>query len=205
MGCVHSIGHISQGILFKFGTKVYLGIIYKPIDFGDAAFSVPSFIGSKVIYMSFMRSNCHISWRISFKCCMEVCLSTIYTSLVFGDAATCVPSVIGSKVIFWWLSFVRSNCHISWQISFKFSTEMHYTLIYTHKVLVMLLLVLTIVVISTSSFCFREGRGDLCPSFEHKDDTKSLPLPGDTFALRGNTDCDISSFLGIWFGTYFLI
>ena len=49
MVCVSSIGHISQGISFKFWTKVYLGIIYKPIDFGDAAFSVPSFIGSKVL------------------------------------------------------------------------------------------------------------------------------------------------------------
>ena len=48
-------------------------------------------------------------------------------------------------------------------------------------------------------YCFGDVapslRGDLCPSFEHKDDTKSLPLPGDTFALRGNTDCDISSFI----------
>ena len=47
----------------------------------------------------------------------------------------------GSKVIFWLLSFVRCNCHIS----FKFSTEMQYSLIFTHIVLVMLLLVLTIV------------------------------------------------------------
>ena len=154
--------------------------------------STPCFVFYMVKgHMYFMRSNCHISWRIILKCCMEVCLSTIYTSLVFGNAATCVLSVIGPKVIFWWLSFVRSNRHISWQISFKFSKEIYYTLIYTHKVLVMLLLVLKIVVISSHPFV--SERGDLCPSFEHKDDTKSLPLPGDTFALRGNTDCDISS------------
>ena len=62
----------------------------------------------------------------------------------------------------------------------------------------MLLLVLTIVRatsgdLSMPSFCLREGRSDLCPSFEHKDETKLLPLPGDAFALRGNTACDISS------------
>ena len=74
--------------------------------------------------------------------------------------------------------------------------------LYTHIFLVMLLLVLkivrvAIVAISTPSFCFREGRGDLCPFFKHNDDTKLLPLPEATFALRSNADCDISSFLGV--------
>ena len=50
MCALYSISHIFQGILFKFLTNVYLGIIYKHIDFGDAACSVPSFIGSKVIF-----------------------------------------------------------------------------------------------------------------------------------------------------------
>ena len=59
------------------------------------------------------------------KFCMEVYLDQIYTSLVFGNAATFVPSVIGSKVIFWCLYFVCSNCHISWQISFKFWMKMY--------------------------------------------------------------------------------
>ena len=42
---------------------VYLGKIYTPIVFGDAAPSVPSFIGSKVIFWwkSFVRSAGHIS------------------------------------------------------------------------------------------------------------------------------------------------
>ena len=51
--------------------EVYLGKIYTPIVFGDAAPSVPSFIGSKVIFWwkSCVRSAGHISWCISFKFC----------------------------------------------------------------------------------------------------------------------------------------
>ena len=81
--------------------EVYLGKIYKPIVFGDAAPSVPSFIGSKVIFWwkSCVRSAGHISWRISFKFCTDVHHSQIYTPIVFGDAAPNVPSFIGSKVI----------------------------------------------------------------------------------------------------------
>ena len=60
-------------------------------------------------------------------------------------------------------------------ISFKLSIEIHYTLIFTHIVLVMLLL-LTIVRATSGDLyvilLFQGGRGDLCPSFEHKDDTK---------------------------------
>ena len=37
-------------ISFIFGMEVYLGKIYTLIVFGDAAPSVPSFIGSKVIF-----------------------------------------------------------------------------------------------------------------------------------------------------------
>ena len=52
-----------DGFLFKFSMEVYLGKIYTPIVVGDAAPSVPSFIGSKVIYwwMSFVRPAGHIS------------------------------------------------------------------------------------------------------------------------------------------------
>ena len=44
-------GHICYRILFKFGMEVYHDVIYKPIDFGCAAPSVPSFIGSKVMLL----------------------------------------------------------------------------------------------------------------------------------------------------------
>ena len=47
--CVRSAGHISWWISFKFCTDVHHSQIYTPIVFGDAAPSVPSFIGSKVI------------------------------------------------------------------------------------------------------------------------------------------------------------
>ena len=50
MAWVHSAGHISQRILFKFCMEMYLGIIYTSLLFGDAALIVPSFIGSKVIF-----------------------------------------------------------------------------------------------------------------------------------------------------------
>ena len=48
--CVRSVGHISWRISFKFCTDVHHSQIYTPIVFGDAAPSVPSFIGSKVIF-----------------------------------------------------------------------------------------------------------------------------------------------------------
>ena len=47
---VRSAGHISRRISFKFCTDVHRSQIYTPIVFGDAAPSVPSFIGSKVIF-----------------------------------------------------------------------------------------------------------------------------------------------------------
>ena len=91
------------------------------------------------------------------------------------------------------LSFVRYNCHISWQISFKFSIEMRYTLIYHTYCLMMLLLAgledslshynnteyftsgnLYVILL----FECREGRGDLCLSFKHKDDTKIAATAG---------------------------
>ena len=77
--------------------------IYTPTVFRDAAPSVPSFIGSKVIFWwkSCVRSAGHISWRISLKVCTDVRHSQICTPIVFGDAAPGVPSFIGSKVIFW--------------------------------------------------------------------------------------------------------
>ena len=89
--------------LSNFVWSVHLGKIYTPIVFGDAAPSVPSFIGPKVIFWwkSCVRSAGHISWWISFKFCTDVHHSQIYTPIVFGDAAPSVPSFIVSKVIFW--------------------------------------------------------------------------------------------------------
>ena len=77
--------------------------IYIPTVFCDAAPSVPSFIGSKVIFWwkSCVRSAGHISWWISLKVCTDVLHSQIYTPIVFGDAAPSVQSFIGSKVICW--------------------------------------------------------------------------------------------------------
>ena len=82
--------------------EVYLSKLYTLIGFGDAAPSVPSFIGSKVIFwwISCVRSG-HISWQISFTFCTDVHHSQIYTPVCFGDAAPSVPSFIGSKVRFW--------------------------------------------------------------------------------------------------------
>ena len=48
--CVRSNSCISRRISFKFYMEVYLGKIYTPIVFGDAAPSVPSFIGSNVTF-----------------------------------------------------------------------------------------------------------------------------------------------------------
>ena len=101
--CVRSNSCISWWISFKFCMEVYRGKIYTPIVFGDAAPSVSSFIGSKVIFWwkSCVRSAGHISWWISLKFSTDVYHSQIYTPIVFGDAAPSVPSFIGSKVIFW--------------------------------------------------------------------------------------------------------
>ena len=62
----------------------------------------------------------------------------------------------------------------------------HYTLIYIHMILVMLLLVLTIIVWGTGGDLYvillfegREGGGgEVCPSFEQKDDTKIAASTG---------------------------
>ena len=84
--------------------EVYLGQIYTPLVFGDAAPSVPSFIGSKVILVESVHCAGHISWQIFFlKFCTDVHHSQVYTSIVFGDAAPSVPSFIESKVIFWFI------------------------------------------------------------------------------------------------------
>ena len=129
--CVRSNSCIYWRISFKFCMEVYLGKIYTPILFGDAAPSVPSFIGWKVIFWwkSCVRSAGHISWWISFRFCTAVHHSQVYTPVVFGDAALSVPSFIGSKVIFWW-KCVRSAGHISWRISFRFCTDVHHSQIY---------------------------------------------------------------------------
>ena len=99
--CVRSNSCISWRISFKFCMEVYLGKIYTPIVFGDAAPSVPSFIGSKVIFWwkSCVRSAGHISWQISFKFFTAVHHSQIYTPIVIGDAAPSVPSFIGSFLV----------------------------------------------------------------------------------------------------------
>ena len=81
--------------------EVYRGKIYMPIVFGNASPSVPSFIGSKVIFWwKCVRSAGHISLLISIKFFTDVHHSKIYTPIVFGDVALSVPSFIGSKVIF---------------------------------------------------------------------------------------------------------
>ena len=115
--------------------EVYLGKIYTPIVFGDAAPSVPSFIGSKVIFWwKCVRSAGHISWRISFKFCTDVHRSQIYTPIVFGDAAPSVPSFIGWNVIFWW-KCVRSAGHTFLDgFLLNFFTDVHRSQIYTHIV-----------------------------------------------------------------------
>ena len=78
--------------------------------------------------------------------------------------------------------------HISWQISFECCIEVHYrpTLIYTHMILVMLLLVFTIVRGTGGDLyiiLLFEGRGGgggevLCSSFKQKDDTKIAASAG---------------------------
>ena len=101
--CARNSCIISWRISFKFCMEVYLGKIYTPIVFGDAAPSVQSFIGSNVIFWwkSCVHSAGHISWWISFQFCTDEHHSQIYTAIVFGDAAPSVPSCIGLKVIFW--------------------------------------------------------------------------------------------------------
>ena len=80
--------------------EVYLGKIYKPIVFGDAAPSVQSF-------MSYFGGNLVCTLQSTFLdgfllfFLTDVHHSQIYTSLLFGDAVPSVPSFIGSKVIFW--------------------------------------------------------------------------------------------------------
>ena len=81
-----------------------LGKIYTPILFGDAAPSVPSFIGSKVIfwwkYVCVRSGRPHfltVFFQIFYRCAS--CIVNIYTPIVFGDAAPNVPSFIGSKMI----------------------------------------------------------------------------------------------------------
>ena len=148
-----------------------------------------------------MCSNSCISWQISFIFCMEVYLGKIYMPIVFGDAAPSVapsvPSFIGSKVIY--LTCVHSAGHISWHISFECCIEVHYTLIYTHTcmILVVLLLVLTIVRGTGGDLYVIRlfGGGSLSIGgrfFVHRSNKrmtqKLLPVPGDTFALRGNGD-----------------
>ena len=82
--------------------EVYLGIIYIPIPFGDAAPSVLSSIGRKAIFlwMVCVCSLCHISQGTLFRFRMKVYLGIIYKPMDFGDAASIIPSYIGSKVIF---------------------------------------------------------------------------------------------------------
>ena len=97
------------------------------------------------------------------------------------------------------MSFMRCNCHISWRIYFKFCKEVCFCKICTSIVFGDAAPSLdnspSLVAISkcTPSFCFREGRGELSPSFGHKDCTKIAASAGDTFTLDGNRDCDISS------------
>ena len=61
--CALTAALILDRFLSNFVWQVYLGIIYTPFVFGDAAPSVPSFIGSKVIFWwkSCVRSAGHIS------------------------------------------------------------------------------------------------------------------------------------------------
>ena len=126
-------GCISWRISFKFCMEVYHSKLYKPLVFGDAAPSVPSFIGSKVIFWwkSCVCSAGHISWWISFKFCTDAHHSQIYTPVAFGDAAPSVPSFIGSRSYFGSHSCVRTNNCISWWFSFKFCMEVYLSQLYT--------------------------------------------------------------------------
>ena len=64
--CVRSNSCISWRISFKFCMEVYLGKIYTPIVFGDAAPSVPSFIGSKVILVEILCALCRPHFLTDF-------------------------------------------------------------------------------------------------------------------------------------------
>ena len=81
--CVRSNSCVSWRISFQFCMEVYLGKIYAPIVFGDAAPSVPSFIGAKVIFWwkSCVHSAGHISWRISFNFFLQMCIIVKSTHL----------------------------------------------------------------------------------------------------------------------------
>ena len=98
--CVRLLNRICLRISLKFCMRVYLNQLYPCRVFGGAAPSVPSFIGSKVIFgwHSCFHSLSCICLRISFKFCVKLYLSQLYTPLVFGHTLS-VPSFIGSKVI----------------------------------------------------------------------------------------------------------
>ena len=105
---------------FKFCMGLYLAKIYTSIVFGDAAPSVPSFIGLKVIFwlVSGMRSAGHISWFSFLQILYGGASWSNIHSYCFGDAVLSVVSFIGSKVTFWLLSCVHSACYISRVILF---------------------------------------------------------------------------------------
>ena len=85
--------------------EVYLSKVYTPIVFGDAAPSVPSFIGSKVIFVEILSAlQATFLDRFLFSSnFVQLCIivKSTCTHLVFGDAVPSVLSFIGSKVIFW--------------------------------------------------------------------------------------------------------
>ena len=83
-----------DGFLSNFVWRCILVKSTHLLCFGDAAPSVQSFIGSKVIFWwkFSVRSAGHISWWISFHFFTDVHHSQIYTPIGFGDAAPSVPS-----------------------------------------------------------------------------------------------------------------
>ena len=93
------------------------------------ALIVPSFIGSKIIWPFCVLLLPHFLTDFFQILYGGVSWSNLHIFNVWWCRHLC-SSVIGSKVIFWWLSFVRSNCHISWQISFKFRLEVYRGKIY---------------------------------------------------------------------------
>ena len=120
--CVRSNSCISWQIFFffKFCMGLYQVLKSTRLVFGDAAPSVPSFIGLKVIFGWSLAWGLQATFLdfLSFKCCNEVHRGQIYTPIVFGDAVLSLVSFVGSKVTFWLLSCVRSASHISRVILF---------------------------------------------------------------------------------------
>ena len=131
----------------------------------------------QILYRCVSQSNLQTS---SFWWCCPQC-SVFYR--VKGHILVHIVCALTAAYFSGYLSCVRSPGHISWQISFACCIEVHYTLIYMYTVydfgdaapsvdnspghwrrsLYILLF---------------EGRGEVCPSFEQKDDAKIAASAG---------------------------